>query len=97
MFVSRPDWRACFFTICQIRAVVGFVPRSDKKISLLLRRFTNLGRSVDKYDARASHAFRPTGTILVLLPLPVTRKIPSSVTKFSRRAFDSSDMRRPLA
>ena len=32
---------ARFFTICQIRVVVSFVPRLDKKISLLVRRFTS--------------------------------------------------------
>src|SRR5205807_1939524 len=60
--------------ICQIRAVVSFVPRSERKISLPLRVFTRFGRSPERYAARASHAFRPTGTRRVLFPLPARKR-----------------------
>ena len=36
------------FTICQMRAVVSFVPRAERKISLPVRRFTSFGRSVER-------------------------------------------------
>ena len=42
----QPECRASAFTICQMRTVVSFVPRLDRKISLPLRRFTSFGRSV---------------------------------------------------
>ena len=44
----QPSVPGFSLTICQIRAVVNFVPRSDKKISLPLRRLISFGRSVDK-------------------------------------------------
>src|SRR5207237_415242 len=82
-----PECFARAFTICQIRVVVSFVPRLERKISLLVRRFTSFGRSVDTYAASASHALVPTGTSRILFPLPVTRRIRSSALKFSIRAF----------
>src|SRR5439155_731798 len=74
MFFSNPACRACFFTICQMRTVVNLVPRSERKISLPLRRLTSFGRSVERYAASASHALRPTGTRRVLFPLPAKNR-----------------------
>ena len=48
-----------------------------------------------RHFARASSAFEPTGTILSLLPLPVTRTVASCLSTSSTSRSVSSARRRP--